>query len=218
MTSPGSFCTSCGAPRAEGRAFCTSCGTPLAPRAAPAGPAPGQPPPLPAARPPAPPAASMAPSVEAPPPGSWQVVVGDRLPTFAPRSGSGPAAAATPHGSAEPVSLRGPVVGLAILQVADLAAVLATRDPAAAGTAGLRAVLAALGLVAGLLAGRRRGVASVVVMLTTLGLALAQALSLGGMALEVLRSPGTLLRLLPNLAAQAMTLVSALRAALKGRR
>jgi hypothetical protein len=155
---------------------------------------------------------------EAPAPGSWQVVVGDRLPTFSPRPGSGSAAPGTTPESSAAASLRGPVVRLAVLSAADLVAVLVTRDPAAASTAGLRAVLAALSLVAGLLAGRRRGVASVVVMLTTLGLALTQALSLGGMALEVARSPSILGRLLPNLATQGMTLVSALRTAFRTRR
>ncbi|MGV8040657.1 MAG: hypothetical protein AB2L07_11435 [Thermoanaerobaculaceae bacterium] len=146
------------------------------------------------------------------------MVVGDRLPTFAPRPGSGAAAPAPAPGTSEAVSLRGPVVRLAIFAAADLVAVLATRDPAAASTAGLRAVLAALSLVAGLLAGRRRGVASVVVMLSTLGLALTQALALGGMALEVVRAPSALGRLLPNLVTQGLTLVSALRTAFRTRR
>lgn len=218
MTVPGSFCTSCGAPRAASTAFCTSCGAPLTPPAVPAAPPPGLPLPLPVDPPPTPPAPDLTRCAEAPAPGTWQVVVGDRLPTFAPRPGSGSAAPAPTPGTSAPASLRGPVVRLAILSASDLVAVLATRDPAAASTAGLRAVLAALSLVAGLLAGRRRGVASVVVMLSTLGLALTQALALGGMALEVVRSPSALGRLLPNLATQGMTLVSALRTAFRTRR
>lgn len=146
------------------------------------------------------------------------MVVGDRLPAFAPRPGSGSAAPATTQGSCAAVSLRGPVARLAIFSAADLVAVLVTRDPAAASTAGLRATLAAVTLVSGLVAGRRRGVASVLVMVSTLGLALAQALSLGGLALKVLQSPDAMGRLLPNLATQGMTFVAALRTALKARR
>lgn len=208
MGAPPAFCTSCGAARRDGTAFCASCGAPLA-----ATPAPAPPPAPPAVLPIAPPALAGRvggdQQTEAPAAGSWQVVVGDRLPTFAPRPPSGPAAATASAGSA---SLRGPAVWMAAATALDLVAAAATGDPAAARSAGLRLVLASVGLVAGLTAGRTRGLFSIVTMLSGLGLAVAQVFSLGSMALGALASPARLGRALPNLVAQAMALVAALRA------
>lgn len=208
-TSPA-FCTSCGAARKKGLAFCTSCGAPFtaAPAVVPL-PAPPSPPKAPPVQ--RPQGAADQP-MQAPAPGTWQVVVGDRLPTFAPRPGSGPAAAATPHGSSEPVSLRGAAVWMAAATALDLMAAAATGDPAASRSAGLRLLLAGVGLVAGLVAGRTRGLFSIVTLLAGLGLALAQVLSLGSMALGVLASPARLGRALPNLATQVVALVAAVRA------
>lgn len=150
--------------------------------------------------------------MEAPAGGSWQVVVGDRLPTFTPRPPSGPEVATA---SAGPASLRGPAVWMAAATAVDLVAAAATGDPAATRSAGLRLVLAGAGLVAGLVAGRRRGLFSILTLLSGLGLTVAQVLSLGSMVSGVLASPARLGRALPNLVAQAMALVAAVRAVLR---
>jgi hypothetical protein len=80
-------------------------------------------------------------------------------------------------------------------------------------TAKYRAGLAGISLISGLIAGRRRGVASVIVLLGTLGLSLLEGMTLWGSVQQVLASPQLLQGLLPNAVPQALTMLTSLSAA-----
>lgn len=96
----------------------------------------------------------------------------------------------------------------------DLVAAYATLNPDAMATARYRAGLAAVSLVAGLIAGKRRGVASVIVVLGTLGLSLFEGMTLWQFVQQVQASPQLLQGLLPNAIPQALTMATSMRAAL----
>lgn len=156
-------------------------------------------------------------SLAAPEP-SWQVVVGDQMPTMAPpQQPAAVAMAPTPAPSTAP-SLRGPVLWTAIAAGTDLAAAYATASPEAMTTANYRAGLAVISLVAGLIAGRRRGVASVIVLLGTLGLSGFEGMTLWGVVQQVQASPQLLQGLLPNAIPQALTMFTSLRTAVSAMR
>jgi hypothetical protein len=140
---------------------------------------------------------------------NWQVVVGNQLPVMAPQP---PAAAMIAPQSAPPPprSLRGSVMWTAAAACTDLAAAYATANPAAMATANYRAGLAGVSFVAGLIAGRRRGVASVIVMLGTLGLSLLEGMTLWGFVQQIQASPQLLQGLLPNAIPQVLTMFTSL--------
>lgn len=206
---PSNFCPSCGAPRQPGVRFCGVCGAALdgsAPAAAPAA-AFATASPLPSAQ-------SQAPVS----PQGWHVVVGDQLPTFAslaPAVSSGPlAAAAKPQGA----SIRGQVVQLLIVTGTDWVAARATGDPAATKLADLRAGLAIIAAVAGIISGRSRGFFAKITMLSSLGLAFAQSPSLIDFGRRIVSNPSLIGPLLPNVATQGLSFLAAIRTALSARK
>jgi hypothetical protein len=151
-----------------------------------------------------------APPPDAAPAENWQVLVGDQLPILAPPPQPVASPVAPPTAVPSARSLRGPVLWTAVATGADLAAAYATANPAAMATAKYRAGLAGVSLLAGLIAGRRRGVASVIVLLGTLGLSLLEGMTLWGAARQGLTSPQLLQELLPNAVPQALTMLSSL--------
>jgi hypothetical protein len=139
---------------------------------------------------------------QAPSPGPiWQVVVGasPRMPRLASLAGR---------------SLRAPVLWTAAATCTDLAMAYATATPASMATAELRAAFAGFSLVAGLIAGRRRGLASMLVLVGTLALSLFEGMSLWGALRQVLASPHLLRGMLPNAIPQALTIYAALTTAI----
>lgn len=144
---------------------------------------------------------------------SWQVVVGDQMPTIAPPQQPAAVSVAPQPAPSTAPSLRGPVLWTVMAAGTDLAAAYATASPEAMATANYRAGLAGISLVAGLIAGRRRGVASAIVMLGTLGLSVFEGMTLWGSVQQVLASPQLLQGLLPNAIPQALTMVTSLRTA-----
>ena len=177
------FCVHCGAPHSGNVAFCISCGNRLLmPAAAPQPPVVQYPRPMQSN---APPNAGAYPSRMPAPVQNWQVVVGGQLPVIAPQQQ--PIAAMVAPQPAPPAarSLRGSVIWTAAAACTDLAAAYATANPAAMATANYRAGFAGVSLVAGLIAGRRRGVVSVIVMLATLGLSLLEGMTLWGFVQQI---------------------------------
>ena len=200
------FCAQCGAPHSGNAVFCVSCGSRLqGPAAA------SQPPAVPYPMPPMPPPIAGAYPPQRPAPvQNWQVVVGDQLPVIAPQQQ--PVAAMVAPQPAPPAarSLRGSVLWTAAAACTDLAAAYATANPAAMATAHYRAGFAGVSLLAGLIAGRRRGMASLIVVLATLGLSLLEGMTLWGFAQQILASPQLLQGLLPNAVPQALTMFTSL--------
>lgn len=198
---PSNFCPSCGAPRKPGIRFCGGCGAALD----------GSP--------------STAPGLSASPPatslgqaaGGWHVAVGDQLPTFAPvavAAVSGTAAAASaPAAKPQGASIRGSVMQLLMVTGTDVAAAYATREPAAMKLANVRAGLAVVTAVAGLISGRSRGFFAKITMLSSLGLAVAQSPSLLDFGRRIAANPSLLGGLLPNAATQGLSFLAALRTA-----
>lgn len=193
------FCPSCGAPRKAGVRFCGGCGAPLdGVSAAPTG------------QETSPQAAGVQPA------GGWHVAVGDQLPTFAPSAppAVAPAAAPKPQGA----SIRGSVMQLLTVTATDWVAANATHDPAAMKLANVRAGLAVVAALAGIISGRSRGFFSKIAMLSSLGLAVAQSPSLYDFGMRVVNNPALLNGLLPNIATQGLSFLAALRTAWAARR
>jgi hypothetical protein len=149
-------------------------------------------------------------------PGSWNVVVGDQLPDIAPLVGAAARSAVlstVPTATSSVPSVRGPVWSVAITTATDLVAAYATGNPAALDMSTWRAELAVFTLIAGLVAGSKRGWMSRLTMLGTLALAAFQCGSLLGFADQLLQHPNMLSGLLPNVVTQSMSLIAALRLA-----
>jgi hypothetical protein len=100
----------------------------------------------------------------------------------------------------------------------DWVAARATGDPAAAKLADVRAGLAVVAAVAGLISGRSRGFFSKITMLSSLGLAFAQSPSLLDFAQRIAANPSVLGPLLPNVATQGLSFLAAIRTALAARK
>ncbi|MDQ8155762.1 MAG: zinc ribbon domain-containing protein [Gemmatimonadota bacterium] len=212
------FCPSCGSPRQLGVRFCGGCGAAFdgATRDG-------------VVRDGAAPTAAPFPTAVAPPPapvGGWQVAVGDQQPMFAPiapnagaahGSASGAAPAAT---SAKPqgASIRGQVLQMLMVTGTDWFAARATGDPAATKLADVRAGLAIVATIAGLISGRSRGFFSKITMLSSLGLAFAQSPSLFDFGQRILANPSVLGPLMPNIATQGLSFLAAIRSALAARK
>ena len=182
------YCGQCGVPQAGNAVFCASCGNRLkatvaTPQMQVSKPMQPLPPQMPAS------------------PQNWQVVIGDELPVFAPPLRSDPTLAP---------SLRSSVVWTAVVTSVELAAAYAAGNPAALATANYRATLAGVSLFMGLIAGRRRGVASLIVLLGSLGLALFEGMTLWGFVQQILASPQLLQGLLPMAVPQAVTAITSL--------
>jgi hypothetical protein len=210
------FCGQCGTPQSNRAVFCASCGNRLGALAAAPQPSLVQPqtpmPSLPSAS-----VGGETPQMPAPVQ-KWQVLVGDQLPVITPPSPPG-AATVAPAPSRPPArSLRAPVVWTTLATCTDLAAAYATANPAAMATMNYRAGFAGVSLIAGLIAGRRRGLASVIVILGTLGLSLFEGMTLWGAAQQILTSPQLAAGMLPNAIPQALAMLSSLRTALSALR
>jgi len=100
----------------------------------------------------------------------------------------------------------------------DWVAARATGDPAATKLADLRATLAIVAAVAGLISGRSRGFFSKITMLSSLGLAVAQSPSLADFGSRIAANPALLGPLLPNVATQGLSFMAAIRTALAARK
>lgn len=98
----------------------------------------------------------------------------------------------------------------AVVTGTELAAAYATGNPAALATANYRAGLAGVTLFAGLIAGPRRGAASLIVLLGSLGLSLFEGMTLWGFVQQIMASPQVLEGLLPNAVPQALTVITSL--------
>ncbi len=100
----------------------------------------------------------------------------------------------------------------------DWIAANATHDPAAMKLANVRAGLAIVAAVAGMISGRSRGFFSKITMLSSLGLAVAQSPSLFDFGRRIAANPSLLSGLLPNVATQGLSFLAALRTAFAARR
>ena len=193
------FCPDCGAPRTPGARFCGGCGVAVSDRAP----------------------AADAPRASAPvtmPTTGWHVAVGDALPTFAPAASQREGASSVMAEPAARPSLRGATFQLLIVSAGDLAAAYATGEPAALKLATMRAALAAVTVLSGLIAGRSRGVFSRITMLSSLVLAAVQSPSLYSFGTRVIANPQLLSGLLPNVVTQSMSFLAAIRTALLARK
>jgi hypothetical protein len=201
------YCAQCGASYSDNSAFCVSCGIRLsAPAAASQPPVviyPMSIPPMPSQN-----VGTNQPQMPAPAQ-NWQVVVGDHLPVMARQPPGVPAVVPQPA-PALARSLSGSVVKTAMAACTDLAAAYATANPTAIATANYRIGFAGISLIAGLIAGRRRGIASIIVMLGTLGLSLLEGMTLWGFVGQIQASPQLLQGLLPNAIPQALTMLMSL--------
>lgn len=207
------FCSHCGAPGRESAQFCTACGN----RYLSATTGSGAPTPILSAPPVNQTSPGPAPAAPLSPPQSWQVVTGSQLPAFQPRpepeTVEAGIVAARPRDS-----LRQSVFWLAVASTTELFTAYATGNSASLETAGYRAGLTVVSLLAGLIAGRRRGIASFIVLLGTLGLAGLQGLSLGQAALQALEAPEMLSNIMPSAVTQGAALLTALRTVWKSAR
>jgi hypothetical protein len=100
----------------------------------------------------------------------------------------------------------------------DWVAANATQDPAAIKLANVRAGLAIVAGVAGMISGRSRGFFAKITMLASLGLAAAQSPSLFDFGQRILANPSLLSGLLPNVATQGLSFLAALRTAWAARK
>ncbi|MCX5779813.1 MAG: zinc ribbon domain-containing protein [Firmicutes bacterium] len=199
VSSKDSLCPQCGAATKMGAKFCGSCGSPV----------------------PADPAAnsgnvaSMIPTAAKIVRGvslggmqgavlpSWQVMVGEHLPVF-------PALPKIP--SVMPrLGLKGPLWSLVATTVMDVGAAMLTQNPAALKTVMLRAGLAAITVVVGLVGGARP-FTSKLIALSALVLALVQAGSIVG-SLQALSDMSSLGTASPNLITQGFAITAAARLA-----
>lgn len=220
MNSQSNTCSNCGTPHREGARFCKECGQALS----------GGPPPSaksqtrsPAGKPAARPAgAPNIPSIARAAP--WQVAVGNEIPAQAiqallrstVQAAGGAARKALParKPAQKGSSLRGPALqafGGAALETITSALTGAINPWAAATKIGL----ALLNLIAGFVAGERRGVASILMLLASGGLALLQGGSLLGTLLQLITSPSLYGELLPGGVTQGLSFLAAGRAAIK---
>ena len=213
------FCPECGAPRNSTARFCGGCGKifDAAKAEAPSETPPAAATPVVASQP-----VPLTPTALPPlniMPGSWNVVVGDVLPPIIAANGIPGVMSTVPMAIvASSASLRGSAWSVAITTATDIAAAYGTGDPAALNNAYLRGGLALFSLIAGLLAGNRRGWMSRLTIVGTLALALVQSGSLYGFAMRILQNPQMLSGLLPNALTQGFSLVAALRTAWLARR
>jgi len=100
----------------------------------------------------------------------------------------------------------------------DWVAARATGDPAALKLANVRAGLAIVAAIAGMISGRSRGFFAKITMLSSLGLAAAQSPSLLDFGRRIAANPSLLSGLLPNVATQGLSFVAAIRTAFAARK
>lgn len=114
--------------------------------------------------------------------------------------------------------MRGVSWQLLFASGSDLVAAYATKDPVALKMATLRAALTGGTVLAGLIAGRRRGFFSRLAMLSSLILAGVQSTSLYAFGRQIMANPQLLNGLLPNVATQGLAFMAALRTAFAARK
>ena len=95
---------------------------------------------------------------------------------------------------------------------------MATHNGIAQQTLVFRGGLAVLNLLAGLIAGRRRGLASVIMMMGSVVLAILQGISLYSYGEQMLAAQSVIQGMLPNVATQGLALCTALRTAFVSRK
>ena len=211
MSEAKRYCPNCGAPRSEGARFCEACAHPLTNQLI--------------ANSPAPPEISS-PVIAAP--ANWQVVVGDQLPpppaaalkpphpSQAQLTPVSPASTQTPQTAHR--SLRSPAISLFVATGIEIATSMATNSGIAQQTLVFRGGLAVLNLLAGLIAGPRRGLASGIMMLSSVVLAILQGISLYSYGDRMLAAQSVIQGMLPNVATQGLALFTALRTAFVSRK
>ena len=205
------YCPNCGAPRSEGARFCEACAHPLTTEFV---------------------AGSQATADGASPvmadPANWKVIVGDEPPPLS------AAVVKTPvpsHPQLTPVlppstqapqtayrSLRSPAISLFVATGIDIATSMATNSGIAQQALVFRDSLAALNLLTGLIAGPRRGLASVILMMGSVLLAILQGISLYSCGERMLAAQSVIQGLLPNMATQGLAFCTALRTAFASRK
>ncbi len=221
---PLQICLKCGTKHSAAARFCRTCGQPLG--ESPASnlkPQRKAPPKRTAGK-----AASMLKAAAVLRAVPWQVAVGDEIPAqaiqgilsvavkTAVKATDKIASRALPEKQANHTgaSLRGPAIrafGGAVLETATSAIMGALST----SNAVMKIGLALVNLVAGLIAGERRGAASILMLLACGGLALLQGGSLVGTLLQLLGDTSLFGDLLPGGATQALSLLAALHAAWK---
>ena len=205
------YCPNCGAPRSEGARFCEACAHPLSNQFIAASPAPPE-----------------LPSPVSAAPANWKVVVGDQLPqppavALTPPHPSQPQLAPVPPASSQTPqtthrSLRSPAISLFVATGIEIATSMATNNGIAQQTLVFRGGLAVLNLLAGLIAGPRRGLASSIMMLGSVFLAILQGISLYSYGDRMLAAQSVIQGMLPNVATQGLALFTALRTAFVSRK
>lgn len=147
-------------------------------------------------------------------PYGWRTIVGGTMPAFPPLVSSvSHATSMDPTAAGLARSARGSAVFLALASVGEIATTIATANSAAMATVWARAVLTLIATVAGLIAGRTRGVSSLIAVVTSLGLFLVQGSALMTQCQQAFMSRDAFVSALPNLLTQGTSLLAALRAA-----
>jgi hypothetical protein len=114
--------------------------------------------------------------------------------------------------------LRSPAISLFVATGIEIATSMATNSGIAQQTLLFRGGLAVLNLLAGLIAGPRRGLASGIMMLSSVVLAILQGISLYSYGDRMLAAQSVIQGMLPNVATQGLALFTALRTAFVSRK
>jgi hypothetical protein len=211
MTEMKRYCPNCGAPRSEGARFCEACAHPLTNDFV---------------------AGSQTTAEGTSPvmadPANWKVIVGDQLP---PPSAVVVNTPVPPQPQWTPVlppstqapqtayrSLRSPAISQFVATGIEIATSMTTNSGIAQQTLVFRGGLAVLNLLAGLIAGPRRGLASVILMMGSVVLAILQGISLYSCGERMLAAQSVIQGLLPNMATQGLAFCTALRTAFASRK
>lgn len=204
MTPAKRYCTACGAPGNESSLFCEKCGRrfpvagtgsgPIQSTAAPTQPAPG---------------------IRS----GWNVFVGDRLPPLPAGAAAALAPMPAPAGTYAPFrSLRGSVFGLFSAAAIEIAAAIASGTPPTQKLLLIRGGAAVITLLAGLVAGRKRGLAAIFVALGTVGLSMLEGHLLWQSVSGMLRASSIMPNLLPPTVTQGLAVLAGLQTILQMRR
>lgn len=236
MNSPSDTCNNCGSAHRQGASFCPICGEELDGQAAPAKKARAAGSQMkPAGKPPAASAFGAMVSATAKSAGMsalkaaasatpWQVVVGDKLPPNAIQGILKSAGRSAMRSAGQSLTSLAAQSGPSLLGPAFqsfAATALQTITPLLTGgdlnpdAAIPKLGLALVTLAAGAIAGKRRGVASFIMLATSVGLALLQGGTLLSTLQQVLDNPAMLGDLLPVGVTQGLSVFAAVRAGLK---
>ena len=154
----------------------------------------------------------------------WQVFVGNQLPSAATQGIFQPVSQPSKHSFSQllaPVSaqsdtsLLGPAFQAFTTTLLETLTPLLTVGVINPGAAVPKIILALINLAAGAIAGKRRGVASIIMLVASMGLTLLQGGSLLGTLQQLLDNPSMLGDLLPSGVMQGLSILAAVRAGLK---